>query len=263
MATTSRFSKESFMNKFSLFEDERLDFVNEHISLIQKKDGLTFGTDAFLLASFIKPNSKKIGVELGAGTGIISLLLAQRNKLSKIFAVEIQEDFAKLTQRNVSANGLDEKIVTINDDIRNLTPMDFGGEVDVVFSNPPYMKTTSGKRNENDYKYIARHEECGTIDDFCATAFKLLKHGGKFLVVWRPDRLCDLFFSLRKNRLEPKIITFVQADAKCEPSMVLVSATKGASSGARVTAPLLLYEDTEHKTMSENAKKIYDTLSFD
>ena len=251
------------MNDFSLFEDERLDYVNEHISLIQKKDGLTFGTDAFLLASFIKSTSKKIGAELGSGTGIISLLLAQRNKLSKIFAIEIQKDFAALTQRNVLANSLEEKIVTVNEDIRNITASTFDGELDVVFTNPPYMKTTSGKRNENDYKYIARHEECGNIDDFCAAGFRLLKHGGKFYVVWRPDRLCDLFFALRKNRLEPKIITFVQADATSEPSMVLVSATKGGSSGARVTAPLILHKDPSHKEMSEQAKKIYDTLSFE
>ena len=251
------------MNDFSLYDGERLDYVNEDISLIQKKDGLTFGTDAFLLASFIKSTSKKIGVELGSGTGIISLLLAQRNKLSKIYAVEIQKDFAELTQRNVVANSLSEKIITLNEDIRNIAPANFDGAVDVVFTNPPYMKTTSGKRNETDYKYIARHEECGNIDDFCATGFKLLKHGGKFYVVWRPDRLCDLFFALRKNRLEPKIITFVQADVKSEPSMVLVSATKGAASGAKITAPLILHDGSDHKKMSEQAQKIYDTLSFE
>ena len=44
------------MKEFQLFEDERLDEVNEKITLIQKKDGLTFGTDAFLLAAFIKAN---------------------------------------------------------------------------------------------------------------------------------------------------------------------------------------------------------------
>ncbi len=251
------------MNEFQLLDGERFDAVNEGLNLIQKKDGLTFGTDAFLLASFIKSASKKIGAELGTGTGIISLLLAQRNKLSKIYAIEIQEDFATLTQRNVSYNGLEEKISVINADIRKVSSADIDGEADIIFTNPPYMKTTSGKRNENDYKYIARHEECGDINDFCKAGFKLLKHGGKFYVVWRPDRLCDLFFALRQNRLEPKIITFVQADAQSEPSMVLVCATKGGASGAKVTAPLILYKDDQHKEMRDEAKKIYDTLSFE
>lgn len=251
------------MNNIKLYDGERLDQVNENIVLIQKKDGLTFGTDAFLLSAFIKSASSKKAAELGAGTGIMSLLLAQRNKLAKIYAIEIQEDFAKLTKRNISVNGLEEKISVINADVADVNADMIGGELDVVFTNPPYMKADSGKRNLSDYKYIARHEICGDIDSFCASAFKLLKHGGKFYVVWRPDRLCDLFYAMRNNRLEPKIITFVHADTQSEPSVVLVSAIKGGASGAKVTEPLILYEDKAHKIMSEKAQKIYDTLSFD
>ncbi len=251
------------MNDITLFPNERIDKVNENLTLIQKKDGLTFGTDAFLLASFIKNTPTKKAAELGSGTGIISLLLAERNKLSNIYAIEIQKDFADLTERNTNINGLVSKITTVNTDVTSIKASDIGGEVDVVFTNPPYMKTDSGKRNDSDAKYIARHEVCGDINDFCKAGFRLLKHGGKFYVVWRPDRLCDLFFALRSNRLEPKIITFVHADTQSEPSMVLISATKGGASGAKVTAPLILHTDTEHKQMSDRASKIYDTLSFD
>ena len=251
------------MNDILLLPDERLDKVNENLTLIQKKDGLTFGTDAFLLASFIKNTPYKKAAELGSGTGIISLLLAQKSKLSQIYAIEIQEDFANITERNAKLNKLDSKIKTLNADVTNIKSVDINGEADVVFTNPPYMKTESGKRNESDAKYIARHEVCGDINAFCAAGFRLLKHGGKFYVVWRPDRLCDLFFALRVNRLEPKIITFVHADTQSEPSIVLVSAIKGGASGAKVTPPLFLYEDTAHTKMSEQASKIYDTLSFD
>ena len=251
------------MNDLSLLPDERIDEVNENIRLIQKKNGLTFGTDAFLLASFIKSASKKSAAELGSGTGIISLLLAERSKFQKIFAIEVQKDFATLTERNAKLNGFEEKISAINVNVTDIKAELLGGELDAVFTNPPYMKATSGKRNESDAKYIARHEVCGDINDFCAAGFRLLKHGGKFYAVWRPDRLCDLFYAMRKNRLEPKVITFVHADAQSEPSMMLVSAIKGGASGSIVTAPLLLYKDMEHKEMSDQAKKIYDTLSFE
>ena len=63
------------MKNVTLLPNERIDEVNENLSLIQKKDGLTFGTDAFLLASFIKSAPSKKAAELGAGTGIISRLL--------------------------------------------------------------------------------------------------------------------------------------------------------------------------------------------
>ena len=251
------------MDNIVLAKNERLDKVNESLTLIQKKDGLTFGTDAFLLASFVKGGSKKQAAELGSGTGIISLLLAERGKLAKIFAIEIQKEFAALTERNAKINGLDGCICTLNADVTAIKAQDIGGELDVVFTNPPYMKTNSGKRNDSDAKYIARHEVCGDINTFCAAGFRLLKHGGKFYVVWRPDRICDLFYALRTNRLEPKTVTFVHADEKSEPSIVLVSATKGGSSGAIVTPPLILYEDGSHTKMSEQAERIYDTLSFE
>lgn len=245
-----------------LQDNERLDVVNEKITLIQKKDGLTFGTDAFLLASFIKPLSKGKAVEIGAGTGIISLLLAARDRFSEILALEIQKDFASLAQRNVTYNNFDNKIKILCKDATKATALDIEGEADVVFTNPPYMKTDSGKRNQSEYKYIARHEVCGDINDFCASAFRMLKHGGKFYVVWRPDRLTDLIFTLRANRLEPKIITMVHADTKSVASMMLVSATKGGASGMILTPPLILYKNEEKTEMSEEAKKIYDTMSF-
>ena len=250
------------MNADKLLPNERLDKVNENITLIQKKDGLTFGTDAFLLASFIKSTPSKTAAELGAGTGIISLLLAERNKLKKIHAIEIQNEFSELIERNVELNSLTEKVISINADVTKIRSEDIGGEVDVIFSNPPYMKTTSGKRNESDAKYIARHEVCGDIKDFCKAGFRLLKHGGKFYVVWRPDRLCDLLYAMRENRLEPKIITFVHADTESEPSIVLVSAIKGGASGATVTPPLFLYTDKTHTSESDKTKRIYETLSF-
>ncbi len=241
--------------------DERLDLVNEKITLIQKKDGLAFGTDAFLLASFIKPRRAGRAAELGTGTGIISFLLSARDKFGSVSAFEIQEDFAELARRNALLNGLDDKVDVFCRDVRDLRPSEFG-EYDAVFTNPPYMKTDSGKRNESDRKYIARHEVCGDIKDFCGAAYRLLKHGGKFYAVWRPDRLCDIICAMREHRLEPKVMTFVSASADSAPSMVLISATKGGASGITVTPPLILYRDGT-TALSDKAQKIYDTLSFE
>ena len=247
---------------YSPASDERLDYVNEKITLIQKTDGLTFGTDAFLLAAYTDPKPSGTAAELGAGTGIVSLLCAARERFSRIYAFEIQKDFADIAQKNAEYNKLDDKVKVICKDVREASSKDTEREVDTVFANPPYMRTDSGKRNDSDRKYIARHEVCGDIGDFCRAAFKLLKHGGKFYCVWRPDRLTDLICAMRDNRLEPKKMTFVYADSGSEPSMVLVSAIKGGASGMRVSAPLLLYKEGTRE-MSDAAQKIYDTMSFE
>ena len=248
-----------------LSENERIDEVNEKISLIQKKDGLTFGTDAFLLAAFIRPQKRAFAVELGTGTGIISLLLAAKERFEKIWALEVQEEFATLAARNVLLNRMETRVLVRHADLREFGVEEIDREVDVVFSNPPYMRTDSGKRNESDGKYIARHEVCGNIGDFCAAAARLLKYGGRFYCVYRPDRLSELMEALRKHHLEPKQMVFVHADSESEPSMVLLSATKGGAPSLRILPPLMLHDSTDKtgvRKLSVRAQKIYDTMSF-
>ncbi len=250
-----------------LFEGERLDTVNENIRLIQKKEGLTFGTDAYLLAAFMRPSKNARVLELGGGTGIISLLCASRGKFKEIYIAEIQEDFAELCRRNAILNGLDSAVKTLCADVRELRSENFGGELDIVYSNPPYMRVDAGKRNEHDAKFIARHEVCGNIEDFCHAASHLLKFGGLFYCVYRPDRMCDLLAAMRKHKLEPKRMTFVSADTSAAPSMILVEAKKGGSTGLRLTRPLFLHlcdkDKSGCRSESEDAKNIYKNCSFE
>ncbi len=244
-----------------LQQDERLDTVNEDLCLIQKKNGLTFGTDAFLLAAYVRPSAKAFCIDLGSGTGILPLLLCAKDKVAHVTAVELQPAFCDLIARNAALNGMDARITHLCSDVRALSSATFGREADLVVSNPPYMKCTSGKRNEAEEKYIARHEVHGDIVDFCAAAGRLLKHGGKFYVVWRPDRLSDLMRALYDARLEPKRMTFVHSDAHHEPSSVLIEAMKGGAPSVRITPPLLL-QDPVTGALTKEAQDIYDTCRF-
>ena len=69
-----------------LQSDEQLDTVNEQLRLIRRKNGLTFGTDAYLLAAFVRSQPRERAVDLGSGTGILSLLLCARNKVRSVIA---------------------------------------------------------------------------------------------------------------------------------------------------------------------------------
>ena len=241
-----------------IYDNERLDEVNDKISLIQKTDGLTFGTDALLLAGYVK-GSYKFGAELGGGGGIISMLLLSRNKVGKITAYEIQKDYASLIKRNAEYNNLSERLISAEADVREIRENE---AFDIVFTNPPYMKNTSGKINLSDAKAIARHEICGDIGDFCRAAKKALKYGGSFYAVYRPDRLCDIISAMRESSLEPKRITFVHADCGSESSIVLIEAKRGGKSGAILTPPLIIYKTNEHTYYSEDMEYIMENGSF-
>lgn len=241
-----------------LKSNERLDYVNDDIELIQNTEGLTFGTDALLLAGYVSGKHKS-AIELGGGTGIISMLLLARGKADKITCIEIQVEFAELIGRNAEHNGLGNRLTAVCSDARDFRPE---RECELVFSNPPYMKTTSGKSNLDDKKNIARHEVAGTIYDFCRAGGKMLKYGGTFAVVYRPDRLIDLIDALRCASLEPKRMTYVHANADSEPSMVLIEAKKGGKCGLKLTKPLLIYKNSDNNDYSEDMNFIMENGSF-
>ena len=237
---------------------ERCDFVNDNLKLIQDTDGLTFGTDALLLAGYINGKYAR-GCEFGSGSGIISMLLLTRDKLRSAVALEVQEDYACLTRRNAELNQLTDRLCTVHTDIRDYKPE---AEFDIIYTNPPYMKTDSGRRNTEQKKNIARHEVCGDINDFCRSARKMLKYGGIFAAVYRPDRLIALIYAMRSCDLEPKRVTLVYADTDSEPSMVLVEGKAGGKAGLVATKPLIIYADKEHKNYTDDMNYIMENGSF-
>ena len=228
--------------KIILEENERLDEVNDKLRLIQKTDGLTFGTDALLLAAFVAKKAKR-ALEIGGGSGIVSLLLATRERCSYIDCLEVQETYAALIERNVHLNGLDGRVNAVCADARAFPLRADTGSYDAVFSNPPYMTVDSGAACDSDTKEIARHEHFGGIADFAATASRALKYGGAFYAVFLPERLADLISACRASNLEPKRLCFVSARSELPPSMVLLEARRGGKPGLFVTPTLILKKD--------------------
>lgn len=242
--------------------DERIDRVNENILLIQKKDGLTFGTDALLLAAFVRRAPGAIALDFGAGTGIVSFLCAARNKCKKIFAIEAQEEFFHLINRNIDINTFSNRITALHKDIRELSFSDLGVEADIIFTNPPYMRAGSGMTNLHSCKSIARHEILGGIEEFCLAASKNLKHGGLFYAVYRPERMTELFYAMRQAKIEPKRLCLVLADTDALPSLILVEGKKGAAAEIKIEKPLFMYTDKTHATYTDAFAYIYENGCF-
>lgn len=241
-----------------LAADERLCEVNENLCLIQKKNALAFGTDAFLLSAFLRAAPEARAVELGCGNGIVSLLAATRGRFSHITAVEIQREMAELAERNVALNALAARVTVREGDVRALRSADLGGEVEAVFANPPYMKTDSGFASPHAAKQTARHETEGGIAEFAAAAARCLKYGGVFYAVYRPDRLSTLFAALSQNKLAPKRMLFVHDHPAAAPAMVLMEARLGGGEGLAVLPPLFLHEKAGDTALSPRAREIYD-----
>lgn len=231
-----------------------LDSIKD-IKLFQSKKGYRFSVDALLLDNFIDVKQCSSGVELGAGSGVISLLLAKRAKNMKIFAVEIQKSLAEYAKRNVELNGLDDRVKVLTDDIKNLKSIFTPDKFDFVFSNPPFRKTRSGRLNSNRERAVARHEIKISLSDLIKTASLLLKNMGRFYLIYHPLRLIELVGLLQKAGLEPKRMRFVHSRAGEEAKMVLIEAVKGSGGWLKIDPPFYIYgKGTDY---TDEMKKVY------
>lgn len=226
-----------------LKDNERIDDLQlNNLKIIQNKDGFCFGIDAVLLSDFAKDirNNSKV-LDLGTGTGIVSILLCEKTKLSKIYGIDIQKDVCDMALRSIRLNKLENKFEIINTNIKNLNEIFEDTSFDAIVSNPPYKKDNTGLKNESETKLISRHEITASLEDFISVSSRLLKNNGNIYMVHRPERLSDLFYLLKKYNLEPKKLRLVQSYTNSKPKLILVKATKNAKSFLNIEEPLIIY----------------------
>ena len=235
---------------------ERLDDLQcNGLYLIQDPDKFCFGIDAVLLSNFVKVRKNGHVVDLCTGSGIVPILLSAKTGAKKITGIEIQSDIADMAMRSVSYNKLDEKIDIINDDISNALKYINNCSVDSVCVNPPYMKDTTAIKNPDLPMAIARHELLTDLETVINIASKLLKESGKFFMIHRPNRLSEIFASMRQNRIEPKRLRFIHPYIESKANLVLIEGAKGSGVWMDVEPPLVVYKDKNVYT--DEVLKIY------
>lgn len=233
-------------------DKERIDDlgINDK-KIIQNTDYFCFGIDSVLLANFVESNSGKNNiVDLCSGSGVISVIISQKKKCNKIYAVELQNEMYDLLERNVKINSLEEKIVPLKGNVKNFTMTE---KVDIVVSNPPYKEVGTGVENTNTVKYIARHEKECTLEDIFKCSSKLLKQKGKLYLVHKPQRIPDLISVAREYKLEPKRMRLVYPTIDSKPSIVLIEYVYFGGNELEVLSPLIEYDEN-----GEYTKEIFE-----
>ena len=241
-----------------LKENERIDDLEfEDLKIIQNTKGFCFGIDSVLLSDFAK-NIKKNStiVDLGTGTGIISILLSKKTEAKKIYGIELQEEVCDMASRSVLLNNLQDKIEIINKNIKNISDTLGINVSDVVVTNPPYKKYGTGLLNEDDSKIISRHEKECTLEDVIKQSFKILKDKGLFYMVHRPDRLVDIIYLMRKYKIEPKELRIVYSNMTSKAVLILIKGIKNAGEELKLINPLYIYN--EDGTYTDEILRIYN-----
>lgn len=210
--------------------------------LAQPERGYRYSIDPFLLAGFCRPRPNERILDLGAGVGVIGLLLARRCPTVQVASIELQPDLARCASENARANGLDARCWVIRGDIRAapryLPPEHFHQ----VVSNPPYRKDGSGALSADHGRATARQELTFAIADLARTAAALVRFGGTLSVIHLAERLPELFGALVSAGLTPKKLRLITPYASSAPRLCLVSAVKGGRPGLCVLPQLTLHE---------------------
>ena len=246
------------MRQPSLKEHERLDdLMKSGRHIIQNTQEFCFSLDAVLLAHFPRVHPRDRVLELGTGTGVIPLLIA--DDVARIDAVELSPVMADLATRNVVMNELEEKIFVREGDYRAIRDLYAAESFDLVLANPPYRPVQQGQANKIQGVARARHEFTATLDDVVAAAQYALRFGGHFAMVHLPERLGEIAVALHAHQMELKRLRMVQPKADKAPNMMLLEAVKGAAAGGlKVLPPLIVHESDGGYT-----KEIYEIYGME
>jgi tRNA1Val (adenine37-N6)-methyltransferase len=219
------------------------------LQLFQPRYGYRYSLDPLLLARFcatVKPGGSI--VDLGAGCGVISLLLARINPSASVVAVENNPDMATLAERNIRHNDLAGRVSVHAADIINLRSGYPVSTFDLVVSNPPFRAAGSGRISPRAGRDSARHETTAGLADFLAVAKYLVKPGGKICFIQHPSRLADFVAHARELKLALHRLRMVHDSVTAPSTMFLAELAKGSRRSVEVEKPLILRDECGNYT---------------
>jgi len=221
-----------------LREGEWVDRLDGGALVIQGSGGYTFTSDSLRLARFARAKTGERGADIGAGSGVIALMLCAKARLKEIYAVEIRQEAAQMCERSVKLSGLESTVSVLNMRVQDSLQQIGKGTLDFAVCNPPYSRTGSGETSLDTEIGLCRHEGALTMDELISCARALLRFGGRFYTMYPASRAAELIYKLHAGGLEPKTLQFVSPKPGKPPYLVLVHASRGAKPGLSVLPEL-------------------------
>ncbi len=227
--------------------DETLDTLSGcNLSILQKKKGYRYSLDAYLLGAFVEEAPGTEVLDIGSGSGVVSILLAAMKGLH-VTGVEVQDTLAEMSMRSVERSNLSDKVRIVCCDIKEYS----GPSVDVVVTNPPYRPIDTGRINPDRSKAIARHEISLDRDALLKKSYGLLRPLGRFYIVYPTWRIPDLICAMRTIRIEPKHMRGVYTSLKSTSEICLMCGVRDGGKEFTIGPPLIVFNEdgTYHKDM--------------
>ena len=243
------------------------DLGRDGLKLLQHKDCYKLDTASVLLAwfasSFVRNGKPCEMLELGSGTGGVSLLVSARSKKAHIDSVELVELAYKVFCENIKLNGLEERIAAYNCDLRELPSEIKNKAYDVVFMNPPFYDGTKGSVTDTSVKSLhestARFSLQGGLEDFVRVqSLRTRTSGGYAVMCISPDRVPECFALYEKYKITPVRLLTVHANASKDAFLALIAGKKGSPNAEFKVLPPLFINEEGSSALTSRAAQIYE-----
>ncbi|MDN5200606.1 methyltransferase [Fulvivirgaceae bacterium BMA10] len=160
-------------------------FQFKQFRIDQDKCGMKVCQDSCILGAYTVVSSPKKILDIGTGTGLLSLMLAQRYKNSFIDAVEINKDAFFQAEGNFANSPWSDKIGLFKSSIQDFA-LDKKEQYDLIVSNPPFFQ--NHLRSNDASKNVAIHNDSLSFGDLAMSVHKLLSVGGSLFVMYPEDQ---------------------------------------------------------------------------
>lgn len=157
-------------------------FRFKQFSILQSDSVMKVGTDGVLLGAAVNCENALNILDIGTGTGLIALMMAQKCK-ANIYAIDLNPKAVEIASKNVSESPFHSRIVVENSSLQKYYP---NLKFDLIVSNPPYFTTKVLAPDKN--RAIARHDTELNISDFVKNAARLLSEDGAIWVIYPPEQ---------------------------------------------------------------------------
>ncbi len=210
--------------------------LKNSIKICQPAEGYRFNADSVLLAKFVKPANDMVNIlDIGAGSGVISVLLRYLYSFVHIDAVEINSYLYECMLKTIDMNMMNGYINPVHADIRKLKT---SRRYDMIVSNPPYRSSQTGRLCVNIDENNARFSESLHLEDVLSFSRSYLKNKGFLYFCYEADLAVEAFALCRKYRVEPKRITFFHPDVDKPARQCFFECRKNAGQELKVDKPL-------------------------
>jgi len=221
-------------------------FLDGSVRILQPRTGHRAGVDAVLLAASVAVGDGAQVLDVGAGSGIVGLLIARRNPGAHVTAVEIEPDMAALAAQNADRNGLAPRYRVIAADLtapgRRLSALGLvAGSFDHVVANPPYYLASASQPAKSPLKRRANSMPDSDLAHWARFLAGMTRAGGTLTLIHRAEALPALFAHLG-NRFGALTVFPLFAKAGQAAGRMLLRGTKGSRAPLKLLPGLVLHE---------------------